>query len=63
MDYRGTVLLLSIAGVESIDLESLKGTPTKPAVQLDRGVVTPQTNIQFSRSADSTIKLKGSAKR
>jgi len=67
MDYRGTVLLISVSDVETMDLESLKSGANSaankaPSATMDRGVLTPQTNIQFSRSADSTIKLKGSAR-
>jgi vesicle-fusing ATPase len=62
VDFCGTVLKVTISGFESMDLEALKSGGNSKG-SMDRGVLMRETGIQFSKSGDSTIKLKGSAKR
>jgi vesicle-fusing ATPase len=54
--------------MQALDISNFKGSlnskggDESPMKSVQRGVLMQQTQIQFTKAADSTIKLKGSAK-
>lgn len=67
-DFHGVNLVVAVTAMQSLDFNSLKGSlsdgqPASSAHQsVPRGILISQTQVQFTKAADSTIKLKGSAK-
>ncbi|KAI6883659.1 AAA-domain-containing protein [Hortaea werneckii] len=66
MDFRSIPLKMSIKTVELVDMQSLSA-PSGAAQQrrdpMARGILTPESGINFSKDARSPINLKGSNKR
>ena len=65
LDFKGTMLVVTISDLACLDVNAAinpKGGNMGSGNFNSRGILTQQTDIQFSRSADSTIKIKGSAK-
>ena len=65
LDFRGMKLKLTVRTVELVDLSSLKGAgavsqQTHPHA---RGILTPESVINFFKDAKSPINLKGSTRR
>lgn len=65
LDYRGPKLKLTVRTVELVDLTSLKSSSgqQQETAPHARGILTPETAIDFFKDAKSTIQLKGSTKR
>ena len=66
LDFHGTNLLLKIEGIETVDVHQFRNgrfvpKHVEPGEKAPiRGILLPQTNLQFEKSLDSTIRLKGS---
>lgn len=63
-EFRGINLSVTINDVQLVDLDALrKGTsaaaPGNAAASNYRGILMPQTNINFVKAPDSSIRLKG----
>ncbi|KAK5137209.1 hypothetical protein LTR08_000714 [Meristemomyces frigidus] len=66
MDYRSVPLRFTIRTVELVDISSLKGPDGDAQQRRDphaRGILTPESAINFSKDARSLIQLKGSSRR
>lgn len=67
-DFHGVNLVVAVTGMQALDLSNLKGSlggakaGESPMKSVTRGVLMQQTQIQFTKAQDSTIKLKGAAK-
>jgi vesicle-fusing ATPase len=63
-DFHGVNLVGSITGMESINVAEMKGSLTGKGeasmAPTERGILMNQTQVNFSKAADSNIKLKGS---
>ncbi|KAL2913937.1 transport between ER and Golgi ATPase protein [Polyrhizophydium stewartii] len=66
-DFQGVDILATVVRAELVDLQSLRGgsankmLPSAPGAPL-RGILIDQTVINFTKTADSTIRLKGGAR-
>ncbi|KAI7868132.1 P-loop containing nucleoside triphosphate hydrolase protein [Spinellus fusiger] len=63
-DFQGVKLVCKIADLEVVELEALKAglkgeLEARPGKRAIRGLLMHQTLIQFTKTADSTIRLKG----
>jgi vesicle-fusing ATPase len=66
MDVRSIKLMVTVMAVQLVDLSGEKpGASDAPTVSdpMARGILTPQTPINFSKDSKTPIKLKGSNKR
>ncbi|TPX30795.1 hypothetical protein SmJEL517_g05720 [Synchytrium microbalum] len=61
MDYKGTALVMEVMSLEVMEFGA-SGGPTGSSKAAQMGVLFDQTQITFSKSADSSIKLKGSGR-
>ena len=62
-DFKGQDILVQVTGIEAVEMEGLKGGATKssktPLGKL--GMLMSTTSVIFTKSADSSIRLKGAA--
>ncbi|KAJ3395955.1 transport between ER and Golgi ATPase protein [Lobulomyces angularis] len=59
LDFKGTALITTVTSVENVDIDSLKAPGSNRApLHSNKGIFTNTTTLQFSRSGDSSIKLK-----
>ncbi|KAJ3044018.1 transport between ER and Golgi ATPase protein [Rhizophlyctis rosea] len=61
-DFHGMDLLAEVVGVSLVDMDSLmKGSPAAPnaAGRFKRGLLMRETTVNFTKSATSSIRLKG----
>ncbi|KAK4991409.1 transport between ER and Golgi ATPase protein [Elasticomyces elasticus] len=66
MDFRSIPLRLTIRTVELVDLSSMKSGGSQTPAHTDpnaRGILTPETGMNFYKDARSPINLKGSTRR
>ena len=66
MDYRSFQMKVVVKSIECVDLtvfEKGKAPPSSSGSNGIRGILTPETTIDFFKAADSNIRLKASAKR
>lgn len=63
LDFRGPKMKLTVRTVELVDLASLKAGGTQETHPNARGLLIPETAINFFKDAKSPIQLKGSTRR